>query len=78
MGSRKSSRVNYMNYIYKIRKSQYCDSFIVAEYLNNVKTRVWDLKDFFSNSIFIQNKLEDNSFKKAKQFLKQNYPEFFI
>lgn len=67
-----------MNYIYKVRKSQYLDSLIVAEYFNGTKTRAWDLKDFFSNSIFIHNKLEYNSFKKAKKWLKENYPEFFI
>ena len=67
-----------MNYIYKVRKSLYYNGLVVAEYLNNVKTRVWDLNDFFSNSIFIHNESEENSFKKAKNWLKENYPEFFI
>ena len=67
-----------MNYIYKITKSRHYDGLIVAEYLNSVKTKVWDLNDFFSNSIFINNKSEKNSFKKAKNWLKENYPEFFI
>ena len=67
-----------MNYSYRIKKSQYYDGLIVAEYLNGAKTRVWDLKDFFSNSIFIRDKLEKNNFKKAKKWLTENHPELLI
>lgn len=66
-----------MNYFYKIRKSRYSDSLIVAEYLNGIKTRVWDLNDFFSNPT-IYDKLENINFKKAKKWLIENHPEFFI
>jgi len=67
-----------MNYTYKIKKSRHYNGLIVAEYLNLVKTRVWDLKDFFSNSIFMERNLKNSNFKKAKEWLTENHPELLI
>jgi hypothetical protein len=67
-----------MNYTYKIKKSRYYNGLIIAEYWNNVKTRVWDLNDMFSNSTFMQSNVKNKNFKEAKNWLIENHPELLI
>lgn len=62
-----------MNYTYKLEKSKYYDGMCITEYLNGVKNNFWSVDDLTSSQGY-----NVESYRKAKDFLKRNYPELMI
>lgn len=59
--------------IYKLEKSKYYDGMCVTEYLNGKPNNFWSIDDLISPRGY-----GVESYKKAKDFLKKNYPELLI
>lgn len=65
-------------YSFKLEADQY-EYFVVIEYINGNKNSVWTLEyllDFNESNEIIHNGYEIPL--RAKHWLKQNYPEYFI